>query len=249
MPTYDIRYSSAADDRFIDDFTSVERQVFGNGYDRDLFRHKFLDNPYGQSVLAVVYIDGQPSAARALWRNDVDGHEAYQPGDTCVLAPCRGKGVFSEMTRRAVAMLPPTALIYNFPNTNSYPGYLKLGWTLQKEGHLVLLTSNRRYLEENPLPIDAEYASWWLPTDKVRRIRRGSTYYLVVKFPRPMTYKILGRTDRETALRYPALRRLALIFYPSRRTTWYNRRFLPLHVVTNNNPAAIDIPVWKIDAI
>lgn len=246
---YDCRRSSQVDDKFVDDFIKVEREVFGNDYDRAYFNHKFINNPYGESVLAVVYIAGLPSAARALWRNDIDGKESYQPGDTCVLASCRGKGVFSEMTGRTVDMLHKNALIYNFPNPNSYPGYIKMGWTLQRECHLVLLGSNKKYRAENPANIDDAYARWWIPTDRVRRIRRGSTYYLVVKYARPFCYKVLGAVGRETAKRYKPLLRPGLLFYCSTRQTWYNKPFMTLKVVSNHNPDNIFIPTWKIDAL
>ena len=126
---YDCRWSDEVDEKFIKDFIDTENEVFKSDYTEALFRKKYINNIYGKSVVEVVYIDGIPSAARGLWRNDIDGKEAYQPGDTCVTEACRGKGVFTEMTKRSIAMLPEDAIIYNFPNQK----WLKNGqWLVYK---------------------------------------------------------------------------------------------------------------------
>ena len=113
--------------KFIEDFLATETAVFGS-YTRELFDKKFIRNIYGPSVLEVVYRDGEPIGARALWRNDIGGKKAYQPGDTCVVASARGGGVFTEMTKRSLTLLDDSDIIYNYPNSNSLPGYLKMGW-------------------------------------------------------------------------------------------------------------------------
>lgn len=245
---YDCRWSDNLNPQFISDFIDVERKVFGS-YEMSDFKNSFIDNIYGPSVLVVVYINGKPSAARALWRNDINGRESYQPGNTCVLEICRGKGIFSEMTRKSVAMLPHDAIIYNFPNPNSFPGYLKMGWKLVGDYHLVLLLSNSKYQEENPVDMDRKYAEWRVFNDKtIKYIKRGNCYYLIKPQGRRFCYRVISRVDETIARNFKRFKGFGLIFYKSLRTTFYNRRFAANHVVSKN-PEVTSIPLWKIDAL
>ena len=244
---YDCRWSTDLDEKFISDFCKVEQEVFHNGYSKEYFDHKFIDNIYGASVLEVVYIDEAPSAARALWRNDIDGKEAYQPGDTCVLEVCRGKGVFTEMTMRSIAMLPENAIIYNFPNHNSFPGYMKMGWMLLHE-YGIRLFSPKRYFEEHSQKMDAQYARWWVcGTDGLSYIKRGQHFFLVRNDRRPLMKHIVACVEEGVAKSFPKST-FGVFFYPSEKVTFYNRRFLKKHVVCRNSELKY-IPTWKIDAL
>ena len=244
---YDIRWSNSVDERFSQDFRHVCSAVFKNDFSQELFDRKFMQNIYGPSVLVVVYIDHIPSAARALWRNDIDGKEAYQPGDTCVMENCRGKGVFSIMTKKSIAFLPESAIIYNFPNPNSFPGYIKMGWKLLHDYNMRLLTSYKEYIKEHPVKMDDDYANWWLVGRDLTYTKRFGHYFLLQKDHRPMCYRILSEVSEQIAKKF-AQTRVGLFFYKSETTTWYNKRFAVNHVVTKN-PELNYIPTWKIDAI
>jgi GNAT superfamily N-acetyltransferase len=56
--------------------------------------------------------------------------KAAQPGDTVVHPDYRGKGLFTEMNKVAIEQLGKEGydLFFNFPNRNSQPGNLKMGW-------------------------------------------------------------------------------------------------------------------------
>lgn len=58
--------------------------------------------------------------------------KAAQPGDTVVHPDFRGQGLFSQMNRIAIEELGKEGydLFFNFPNRNSQPGYLKMGWKI-----------------------------------------------------------------------------------------------------------------------
>ena len=246
---YDCRWSSALDDKFIQDYIDVANAVFHGNFSRNDFHKMYLQNIYGESVIVVVYIDGTPSAARALWRNDLGGMLAYQPCNTCVLDTCRGRGIFSEMTRRAVSMLRKDAIIYNFPNVNSYHGYIRMGWKLISEYYLLLLTSNKKYREEHRYDAGPEYIDWLMKGNKnILYIKRGEAYYLVVKYPRPFCYKVLSRVTETDARKFSKLRKPAVVFYNSTRKVWYNSRFLPLRVVARTDHD-IYVPSWKMDVL
>lgn len=243
---YDSRWSDALDEQFIKDYLYVQNKVFGGGT-REEFRRQFEQNIYGRSVVEVVYIDEKPTAARALWRNDVCGREAYQPGSTCVLEACRGKGVFKEMTKRAIAMLPANVVIYNFPNPNSFPGYIKMGWTQLHDYNMRLLTSYGDYLKEHPIKMDKTYAEWWVAGRDLCYTKRFGHYFLMRKDYRPFCYRIVAEVDKAVVENFPYTR-FGLFFYKSESVTWYNKRFALSHVVTRN-PELGYIPTWKIDAI
>lgn len=244
---YDIRWSNQLDEEFVKDFCLVCSTVFQNVYSVEYFNRKFIKNIYGPSVLTVVYVDDEPSAARALWRNDVNGKESYQPGDTCVMDNCRGKGIFSEMTNKSMALLPNDTIVYNFPNHSSYPGYIKMGWKLLYNYNLCLLTCYKTYAAEHPLIMDVEYAKWWVLGRNLTYTKRGTHWFLLQKDCRYFCYRILAEVDENIAKQFPYTK-LGLFFYKSKKHTWYNKYFSPAHVVTRN-PEIGYIPNWKIDAI
>lgn len=243
---YDIRWSDSLDEKFITDYLQLQNEVFHCG-SRDRFDVQFINNIYGNSILVVVYLDDEPVAARALWRNDINGQESYQPGSTCVKAVCRGKGIFTEMTKKAVSELPAGVIIYNYPNYNSFPGYMKMGWHVAGKYKSRLYTSYKAFRKEHPASIDNEYVKWWLKGTELRYKKIRGRYFLVQKDRRVFCYHILGETDEQSALLFPKLK-LGLIFYKSQKETWYNKSLGASCVVTRNSDIDL-IPTWKIDAV
>ncbi len=246
---YDCRWSGDCDEKFIDDFNHVQDQVFRGKHTRGSFKHQYIDNIYGPSVLVVVYMDDKPVAARGLWRNDVCDKEAYQPGRTGVLAECRGKGIFTTMTLQAISLLPKDAIIYNFPNQNSFPGYIKMGWVNINKYYLRLFLSSKAFSQEHPIKMDENYFNWWVKgRSEFRYVRKGGTYYLVRKYPKPFCYKVVAQVEKDIALNCKKGPLFAVYLYPSHETVFYNRHSLPLRPVVKNSDIRY-IPLWKIDAI
>lgn len=243
---YDIRWTDKLDEKFIADFLYVQNEVFGCGT-REEFERQFEDNIYGKSIVVVVYLDDKPVAARALWRNDIEGKEAYQPGSTCVLPICRGKGIFSEMTKKSIQYLPSDAIIYNFPNNNSFPGYVKMGWNLVCEYRTRLYFSYRNYCREHPIKLDKQYAEWWLVGKPLKYVKIFRHYFILQKDRRTLCYHILAEVNEDTARLFPKLL-IGFIFYKSNKTTWYNRSLGTSRLVSRD---VLDgcIPTWKIDAV
>lgn len=244
---YDCRWSNQVDEMFIDDFCKVENAVFF-GYTRDKFEKKFRKNIYGESVVVVVYMNDAPVAARALWRNDIRDVVSYQPCDTCVLEVCRGKGIFTTMTRKSMEMLPENSFVYNFPNPNSYPGYIKMGWNLNSE-YVERLFSVRHYIREHEMPMDEKYAEWWLDQDaKYCYIKRKQQYFLLAYMGRGFCYKVIAEVSEKIARKYTRLV-CGFVFYRSKKRTFYNKKLCPLRVVSTKNDTVLYIPPWKMDAI
>ncbi|MFW1473293.1 GNAT family N-acetyltransferase [Vibrio parahaemolyticus] len=98
----------------------------------DLLRWKHRDNPWGQSISYIAYdkeigLIGLRTFLRWEFKNADGVYKAYQPVDTATSPLARGRGVFSMLTKKA---LSDTAdgIIFNTPNKNSFPGYMKMGW-------------------------------------------------------------------------------------------------------------------------
>ena len=116
------------------------------------FNWKHRDNPQGRSIVAVA-IDsdtGRLAAVRVLWRMDLqDGRRsivAYQPCDTATREEYQRHGLFTRLTDLALgeARRCGAELLFNFPNKQSRPGNLKLGWV--DVGDLSLLVRPFRWL-------------------------------------------------------------------------------------------------------
>ena len=243
---YDIRWSDELDEKFIADYLSLQNEVFQCGT-RDEFESQFINNIYGKSVLVVVYNGDEPVAARALWRNDINGKEAYQPSSTCVKDTYRGKGVFTLMTQKALSMLSSDSVIYSFPNNNSLPGYKKMGWRVYGKYKARLYLLYKNYRKEHPAQIDDEYVNWWLKGKSLLCKKIGQKYFLLQKDRRPLCYHILGEVGKKSALLFPKLI-FGLIFYKSQKSVWYNKKLGTSCLVTINYDIDM-IPTWKVDAV
>jgi len=103
--------------------------------DEALFRWKHLDNPFGPSPMWLAVDDGEIVGFRAFlrWSFDDPGagtREAVRAVDTATHPSHRGRGVFTALTRHGLDAERErgTDFVFNTPNGQSRPGYLKLGW-------------------------------------------------------------------------------------------------------------------------
>jgi GNAT superfamily N-acetyltransferase len=128
------RYESS--DRY--GFFDLYGRVFDESPSDEWFAWKYRDNPYFDGVpMVVAEAEGRLVGARPFLtmpiRAGEDVHLAFQPGDTMVDPSHQRRGLFTRMTERALDWFagiesPRAAFCYNFPNEQSRPGYLKLGW-------------------------------------------------------------------------------------------------------------------------
>jgi len=246
---YDCRWSDKADEKFVSEYISVIEQVFHFSMDRESFNKQYFENIYGPSILCLAYIDGKPSATEGLWRNDINGKVAYQSGGSAVLPICRGKGVFKGMVSRVVEMTSPDDIVYGFPNTNSYPAFMKFGWIEAIHYYLCLLLSNKEYRKIHPYDMDEQYYNYWVKDKKeFYYVKRGSMYYLVAKYRTSFCYLVFSSVSREIAMNYPRLKTIGIILYRGINKTFYNRHFWGSYVITYKDESEY-IPTWKIDSI
>lgn len=172
------------EERDIENILTLQTKLYPNTrWSERWFRWKHEDNPHGKSIFMLAENDaGDLVGMRGLWprRYSFDGKVwiAYQPTDTGVLADYRGQGLFKELTRQALALAVKAGgtLIFNFPNPASLPGYLRMGWMLQRRLHwwvrpwpialarsrmtLETATESRSTPEQIRLVKDAEYVDW-----------------------------------------------------------------------------------------
>ncbi len=245
-------FSSELNKKEISDFIFVQQNVFPNSpMSYEDFKIKFLDNVYGDSIIVIIYdSEGNPAAARALWRNDLDGSLAYQPTDTAVCKEHRRQGLFVTMTKAALEKATAKALIYNFPNGNSFPQYLKLGWGIYKLQYTRFFTP-KNYIKEDNSIIESKYFSWWmLPkfNDQYRYAKFGNKYFLVKTLGRCRNM-VLGRLNLEDAKKLkPA--KFGIFTYQSAEKSFYNDEEKTANVIVSLNVTEKNsIPNWKTDVI
>lgn len=150
----------------------------------EYWRWKHHQNPFGTSYGLLAWDEeaGRVAALRILlrWRFRTPGGEdvlAVRAVDTATHPDYRRQGLFSTLTRQAVAELSEegTQLIFNTPNRDtSLPGYLKMGWQVvanwavqlkpMRRGRLLLHILRRRRRAEALPPFAAFFgdgiATW-----------------------------------------------------------------------------------------
>ena len=100
----------------------------------DLFRWKHVLNPAGPSPMWVAVDDGRIVGLRAFmrWTLVRAGEQlcAVRAVDTTTDTSHRGRGLFTALTMRGVdeMLADGVDFVFNTPNDQSLPGYLKMGW-------------------------------------------------------------------------------------------------------------------------
>lgn len=113
----------------------LDKAVWERERPESWFAWKYEENPYiSHPAVFVAKADGRVVGARPFMVFRLRTGErtviALQPADTMVHPDYRGRGVFTEMTKRAIGYYEShePELCFNFPNDMSWPGYRKLGW-------------------------------------------------------------------------------------------------------------------------
>lgn len=132
---------------------------FGPQFNATWFRWKHRSNPWGPS-LGWVAVEGREVVGVRLmlrWRLTSSGGpvDALRPCDTVTAPQARGKGVFSALVRHALDEGGQHGeLVFNTPNSQSMPGYLKIGfrrWATVGQ-RLVLILRRATTLSDSPSP-------------------------------------------------------------------------------------------------
>jgi predicted N-acetyltransferase YhbS len=100
----------------------------------EVWRYKHVENPFGKSLVLVAVENDEIIGVRALmrwkWQLENQIFFALRAVDTATHPEHQGKGVFKKLTLKAIEMAKEQSdhFIFNTPNSQSLPGYLKMGW-------------------------------------------------------------------------------------------------------------------------
>ena len=119
----------------INEVVSLIREGLDRACTERFFRWKHLENPFGKSYGLVATDDGKIVGLRMFmfWKFHNKSQDrtltAIRPVDTVVNTHYRGKGLFKQLTLKGLeACKGKFDMVFNTPNENSLPGYLKMGW-------------------------------------------------------------------------------------------------------------------------
>jgi GNAT superfamily N-acetyltransferase len=131
---FDVRAYDAADEPAVLELLATALGWGTDGRHRRMFAWKHRDSPFGPSPAWVATSAGQIVGFRTFmrWEFLVDGEpvRAVRAVDTATHPEHRGRGVFAGLTEHALGALREdgVAFVFNTPNDQSRPGYLKMGW-------------------------------------------------------------------------------------------------------------------------
>jgi GNAT superfamily N-acetyltransferase len=148
------------------------------------WRWKHVDNPFGRSPVLLAFHGQQLVGVRAFmkweWRMGDEVFRAVRAVDTATHPDYQGKGIFTRLTRELVAQCADEGVhfIFNTPNAQSKPGYLKMGWykvgrlplqivpvIARSRGHAVTLPPV--YLHEAEVKLPAGYETNVMTTHQI----------------------------------------------------------------------------------
>lgn len=116
-------------------YLDLYEEAFDDHGDRDWFDWKFRDNPFVDHVPIFVAETGEELVGACSHfalplRIDGETIPAQQPCDTMVDADHRRRGIFTQLTERAIDVYRAgePRLWFNFPNDKTLAGNMKLGW-------------------------------------------------------------------------------------------------------------------------
>lgn len=106
---------------------------FPTTHTKEAFMWKHYENPFGKSYGLLATNNGRIVGLRMFMRwefvCDYRIIKAIRPVDTCTDHDYRGQGLFKKLTLQGLENVKAeNELIFNTPNSNSKPGYLKMGW-------------------------------------------------------------------------------------------------------------------------
>ncbi len=117
----------------------------------DVWRYKHIDNPFGRSLVLLATEEEKIIGVRAFmrwnWQKCDQVFSAFRAVDTATLPDHQGKGIFKKLTLKAIEIAEENGdhFIFNTPNAQSLPGYLKMGWEKVGKINVQVIPANPFY--------------------------------------------------------------------------------------------------------
>lgn len=131
----DIRAATPADDAEVLPLLGASLGWVPDDVHADFFRWKHRENPFGASPAWVALDDGRIVGLRTFLRWEFEDagcaiRHAVRAVDTATHPDHQGRGIFRLLTMHGLEELAAGGLdfVFNTPNEQSRPGYLKMGW-------------------------------------------------------------------------------------------------------------------------
>jgi GNAT superfamily N-acetyltransferase len=139
-----------------DDFPSIlelARRALGwSDSDTSFLEWKHLANPFGTSPMWVAEVGKRVVGFRTFLRWEFVGTNgdvlrAVRAVDTATDPEYQGQGIFRKLTLDALDALGSEGIdfVFNTPNSQSLPGYLKMGWTLVGRLPVAIMPTSTRF--------------------------------------------------------------------------------------------------------
>lgn len=101
---------------------------------KEYWQWKHVDNPFGKSPVILAFENDTLVGVRAFmrwqWRSAGQIFESVRAVDTATHPEYQGRGIFKKLTLELLdyCQREKWHFVFNTPNNNSKPGYLKMGW-------------------------------------------------------------------------------------------------------------------------
>lgn len=121
----------------------------------DIWRYKHVDNPFGKSLVLLAVEDNKVIGVRAFmrwkWQQGSKIFSAFRAVDTATHPAHQGRGIFKKLTLTALEIAKSNGdhFVFNTPNANSKPGYLKMGWKELGKLQIQLFPVNPFYFKKS----------------------------------------------------------------------------------------------------
>jgi N-acetylglutamate synthase-like GNAT family acetyltransferase len=107
-----------------------------------LWKWKHEENPFGASFVLLAEEEGELIGVRAFmqwaWQWNSKKYKTIRAVDTATHPAHQGKGIFKKLTLKQLELCKDQGIhfVFNTPNDQSRPGYIKMGW--QEQGRMPL---------------------------------------------------------------------------------------------------------------
>jgi len=117
----------------VDEIIKLLNANFETNHTKEAFLWKHFENPFGKSYGLLAIDENKIVGLRMFMRweflCDKRVVNSIRPVDTCTDHEYRGQGLFKKITLEGLQNIQEEyELVFNTPNSNSRPGYLKMGW-------------------------------------------------------------------------------------------------------------------------